>query len=361
MEARRFYLDTQSRAFVAGAESTLSAIQPLFFQEAVESVQLYFLAPTGNFSRPYDYLDYSANTVKLAVGATSSAALQTSWSALPTTCTASVTTLTAGGGGANEVQRISFSTVPATGGFAITLPARAVTVSSVSAGVFTAAGHGLLNGQSVTLSAFSISGGTFANSAYFVTQRTSDTFRIAATSGGTAINAQVTSGGGTATLGATTTGQIPASATAQTVQDALISAGISVSGAAQIIVSGSFAAGFTLTFVNTQGNINFDPVTINSTLAAAPGLVANVNFNTTEIAALIAAGTTSVSLEVEVSNGTVRQTYKTPASLSADIISSTSPAPVPSGSASFALLAPDNSQWIVSIDNDGSLTATKQP
>lgn len=359
MEARRFYLDTQNRTFVAGADSTLTAIQPLFFEEDVESVELFFLKPTGNFSQPFDYLDYSANTVKLAVGVTAAAALQTSWTALTTTCTATVTTLTAGGSGSNEVQKITFSTVPATGGFAITLPARAVTVSSVSAGVFTAAAHGLLDGQSVTLSAFSISGSTFANAAYFVTQRTTDTFKIASTAGGTAIAAEVTSGGGTATLSAITTGQIPANATAQTVQDAFLSAGITVNVAPQIIVSGSFSSGFTLTFANTQANINFDPVTISSTLAAAPGLSANVSFNTSEIAALLAAGTTAVTLEVEVSDGTVRQTYKTPASISTDIISSTSPTPTP-GSTSFLLTSPDESIWSVSIDDDGTLTATKQ-
>jgi hypothetical protein len=359
VEARRFFLDTQARSFVDAPSNTLAASLPLFFEEDVEAVELYFLTPTGSFSSPYDYLDYSSNTVKFAVGTTTPAALQASWTALPTTCTASVTTLITGGGGANEVQRITFSTVPASGSFSITLPARAVTVSSVSAGVFTAANHGLLDGQSATLSAFSISGSSFANQAYYITQRTSDTFRIAATAGGTAIAADVTSGGGTATLAALTTGQIASNATATTVQDAFVSAGITVSAAPQINVSGSFTSGFVLTFANTQANINFDPVVVSSTLAAAPGLTANVNFNTAEVAALIAAGTTSAKLEVEVAGGGKRQTYQTEVALSRDIISSASPAPIPVGSTSFALLAPDNSQWVVSIDNNGILTATK--
>ena len=359
VEARRFFLDTQARSFVDAPSNTLAASLPLFFEEDVESVELYFLTPTGNFSAPYDYLDYNGNTVKLAVGVTAPAALQTSWTALPTACTASVTTLITGGGGANEVQRITFSTVPATGSFSLTLPARAVTVSSVSAGVFTAANHGLLDGQSATLSAFTISGSSFANQAYFITQRTPDTFRIAATAGGTAIAAAVTSGGGTATLAAITTGQIASNATATTVQDAFVSAGITVSAAPQINVSGNFGSGFVLTFANTQANINFDSVVVSSTLAAAPGLTANVNFNTAEVAALIAAGTTSAKLEVEVAGDGKRQTYQTQVSLASDIISSASPAPIPAGSTSFALLAPDNSQWVVSIANDGTLSATK--
>jgi hypothetical protein len=360
MEARRFYLDTQARSFVDAPSNTLAAGQSLFFDEDVESVELYFLKPTGNFSSPYDYLDYSGNTVKLAVGVTAPAALQTSWTALPTTCTASVTTVITGGVSANEVQRVSFTTVPASGSFSLTLPARAVTVSAVSAGVFTSVAHGLLDGQTATLSAFTISGGSFANQAYFITQRSPDTFRIAATAGGTAITASVTSGGGTATLAALTTGQIDYSATALTVQDAFIAAGITVDNAPQINVSGSFSSGFTLTFANTQANINFDPVTVSSTLAAAPGLTANVSFNTAEIAALIAAGTTSATIEVEVAGGAIRQTYQTGATLSGDIISSTSPSPLPANTAaSFNLSDGAGGVWTISIDSSGVLSASK--
>ena len=361
MQARKFYLDTQSRAFVASPQSNFGAADVIFFDEDVEAIELYFLEPTGDTSEPYLLLDYSSNTVKFAVGTTTPAALQASWSALPTTCTASVTTLTNGGGGSNEVQKITFSTLPATGSFSLTLPARAVTVSAVSAGVFTATNHGLLDGQSATLSAFTISGSTFANQAYYITQRTPDTFRIAATAGGTAIAAAVTSGGGTATLAAITTGQIASTATAATVQDAFLSAGITVSGAPQINASGNFGSGFILTFANTQSNINFDPVVVSSTLAAAPGLSANVNFSTAEVAALIAAGTTSARLEIEVAGGGLRQTYQTQVSLAGDIISSASPAPVPAGSSSFALLDSSSNQWIISIDPDGTLSATKTP
>lgn len=360
MEARRFFLDTQARSFVAAPSNTLAASLPLFFEEDVESVELFFLRPTGSFSQPFEFLDYGTNSVKFAVGITAPAALQTTWTALPTACTASVTTLTEGGSGNNEVQRIAFSTVPATGSFSITLAARAVTVSGVAAGVFASANHGLLDGQSATLSGFAISGSSFANASTFITQRTPDTFRIAATAGGTPIAAVVTSGGGTATLAAITTGQISSAGTASAVQDALISAGISVVGAPQINVSGTFASGFVLTFANTQSNINFSAVVVSSSLAAAPGLSANVNFNTAEIAALIAAGTTAARLEVEVAGGGLRQTYQSDVSLSADIISSASPAPVPVGSVSFALLSPDLSQWVVSIDDDGTLTAAKQ-
>jgi hypothetical protein len=362
VEPRKFYIDTQRRAFVDSPDSTLSSGASSFFQEDVEQINLYFLKPTGSTSRPYDYVDYSANTVKLAVGLTTPAALQTTWSALATGITPSVSTLVSGGSGASEVQRITFAgEPPAQGGFSLTLPSRSVTVSSVSSGVFTSVNHGLLNGQSVTLSAFTISGSSFVNSTYIVAQRTKDTFRISSTDGGTAINAQVTSGGGTATLPAITTPQIPFNFTATDVENALIGAGINISGAAQIIVTGSYLQGLTLTFANSQANINFDAVTVSSTLAAPAGLQANVSFNTNEIAALIAAGTNaSLKLEIEVAGSGRRQTYQATCSVGDDIITSSSAAPVPVGSTSFNLLDGAGGVWQVTVDASGVLTTSKQ-
>ena len=75
MQARKFYLDTQSRALVSSADSTLAAADPIFFDEDVESLELYFLEPTGDGNAPYRYLDYSSNTVKFAVGTTTPAAM----------------------------------------------------------------------------------------------------------------------------------------------------------------------------------------------------------------------------------------------------------------------------------------------
>lgn len=364
MQPRRFYLDTQQRAFVAGTNSTFVAAAPLFFQEDVEAIELYFLRPTGSAATPYVIEDYSANTVKLAVGLTQPAALQTSWTSTATAITASITTLTNGGSGANEVQRLTFAgNPPAEGSFALTLPSRNVTVSSVSANVFTAANHGLLDGQNVTITGFSFTGSAIANGANaFVLNRTKDTFSlVSSTSSTTALTAAVTSGGGTVTLPAITTPQISYAATAADLQQAFINAGIVIGGAAQVIVTGSYAQGFTFTFANSQANINFDPMTVSSTLAAPKGLQANVSFNTSEVAALIAAGTTSnLKFEVEVSGGGRRQTYQTTCSLSDDIVSSTSPTPLPANTAnSFNLSDGAGGVWTVTIDSSGILTASK--
>lgn len=363
MQPRRFYLDTQNRTFVSGLQSSFATAAPLFFGEDVESIELYFLRPTESQAAPYTIEDYSANTVKLAIGLTQPAALQTSWTATATAITPSITTLTNGGGGSNEVQKLTFAgNPPGEGGYSLTIPSRNVTVSSVSAGVFTAANHGLLNGQTVTLSAFSISGSTFSNTTYIVVQRTKDTFRISTTEDGTAISAAVTSGGGTAALPAITTPQIDYNANAADVQNAFVLAGIAVASSPQIIVTGSYSQGLVFTFANTQANINFDPMTVSSALAAPKGLKANLSFNTNEIAALIAAGTTSnLKFEVEVSDGTRRQTYQTTCNISDDIIASTSPQPAPTGASVSSLNFTDGAggTWTVSVDPNGVLTATK--
>jgi hypothetical protein len=260
------------------------------------------------------------------------------------------------------VQRISFAgNAPVTGNFSITIPARNVTVSSVSAGLFTAVNHGLLNGQPVTLTAFSISGSTFANSDYVVIDRTKDTFKISTSAGGTAIAAAVTSGGGTATLDAITTPAIQET-TASAIQQAFVEAGIVLENAPQIIVTGDYSQGFLLSFANTQANINFSSVTVASALASGAGLSAQVNFNTTEIASIISAGQgSSCLLEIEVSGGGARQTYQQAASVSSDIIASTSPVPLPPGTVSTLNFSDGSGgTWTLSVDASGIVTTTKQ-
>lgn len=361
MQARKFYLDTQSRAFVASPESTLAASESLFFDEDVEAIELYFLEPTGNFEAPYRYLDYSANTVKFAVGITTPAALQTSWTALSTTVTTSITSLVTGGSGTNEQQRITFSQRPASGGWAIQLPARSVSVSSVSANVFTAANHGLYTGQSVTLTAFSLTASSVANgSAYFVIRNSKDTFSLASTaSSTTALTASVTSGGGTVDLAAITTGQLAYNASPADVQAALVAAGLTENNQPQLTVTGTAGSEYVITYGNGSANRDYANLSVvGSTLAAAPGLSANVSFATTEVAALVTAGTTSAKLEVEVAGSGKRQTYQRAVTLSADIISSSSPLPLPSAT-SFSLGDGAGGTWTITIDPQGILTAQK--
>ena len=336
----------------------MPALRPLFFQEDAENIELYFL-------KGAEFVDYSGATVKLAVGVTQPAALQTSWTTLGTSIAASITSLVAGGSGSDEVQRISITPKPASGGWSIQFPARSVTVSSVSAGVFTAANHGLYSGQSVSLTAFSLTSSQVANgSSYFVIRNSKDTFGLAATAQTTTpLAAATTSGGGTAELGAITTGQLRHNATPQEAQASITAAGLTINGAPQIIVTGTAGQEYTLTYANGSARRNYENASVvGSTLAAPAGLSGTLSFNTQQIAALVAAGTTSVRLEIEVAQNGVRQTYSTTAELSNDIITSTSPLPAPVGNTVSTLNFNDGNGgiWAVSIDPAGLLTATKQ-
>lgn len=358
MEARQFFLNASSRAFEAGGATA-------FFQEDVEAIELYFVRPSSSLNQPLDYYDYSSNSVKLAVGLTAPAAVVTAWSAISTAVTATITNLATGGGSSNAIQEIAFAPRPQLGSFAIQFPARNITVSSASASTFICLNpHGLYNGQTVTLTGFTISGAGFSNGdVVYVRDRTERTFRAAATENGGAISFTLSSGGGTAQLAAQTTDSFAYNVSPEVVQGAIARLGFAINGVNQIFVTGRAGQNYVLSYGGGSANINFDPVTVvGSTLARFPGLSANLNFNTNEIASLISSGNTSVNIEVEVGNGTLRQTYRTSATLASDIIKSTSPAPVPTitPSSSFNLTSDDSSVWSVSIDNNGVLTATKQ-
>jgi hypothetical protein len=360
MEARKFYLDTQSRQFVGGPDNNLAASTPVFFEEDVESIELYFLRPNA---AAYDFVDYSSNTVKFAVGTTTPAALQLTWSTIASAVTATITSLVTGGSGSNEQQQITLSPKPVSGGFALQLPSRSVTVSSVSANVFTAADHGLYNGQSVSLTAFSLTASSVANgSAYFVIRNSKDTFSLASTaSTTTALAASVSSGGGTVNLDAITTGQIAHNATPADVQSAFVAAGLTENDQPQLTVTGTAGSQYVVTYGNGSANRDYANLSIvGSTIVSALGLSANVNFATAEVAALVAAGTTTAKLEVEVAGSGKRQTYQADVTLSADIITSTSPTPLPAAS-SFTLLDSSSNEWVITIDPDGILSATKTP
>lgn len=362
MQARKFYLDTQSRSLVSSAENTLAAAEPIFFDEDVESIELFFLEPTADGNPPYRYLDYSSNTVKFAVGTTTPAALQLTWLAITSAVTATITSLVTGGSGSNEQQRITLSPKPVSGGFALQLPSRNITVSSVTANFFTAADHGLYSGQSVSLSAFSFTASSVANgSSYFVIRNSKDAFSLASVARTTTgLTATVTSGGGTVTLPAVTTGQLAYNASAGEVQSGLVAAGLTVDGAAEILVTGTAGQEYILTYANGSANRDYDNASIvGSTLIGPYGLTADVSFATAEVAALVAAGTTAVKMEIEVSASGRRQTYQKGVTLSGDVIASVTTAPASINSSSFTILAPDSSVWTVTIDNDGILTATK--
>jgi hypothetical protein len=317
MQARKLYLDTGSRTFVAEPTSTLPAAGLTVFREDVEDIELYFLEPTGDFSAPYRYLNYSTLTANFALGTTTPATTVTSFTAITTTVTITASVAITGGSGVTEIQRVQLSPAPATGYYSLSLPTRNITVSSVTASVFVAAYHALLDGQSVTLTGFSSPSGFSNGSLYFVRDRSRDGFKIATAAGGTAITASASSGG-TAVLPAYITSPLPAGTGPAEIAAALASA--AGSATQEITVIGA-PDDYRLTYGGAYAGADMPTVAITaSTILGAPGLLGTLNLNTAAITALVAAGTTDVLMEVEISNATNRQTFQSTATLSADII-----------------------------------------
>jgi hypothetical protein len=318
MQPRKLFLDTARRTFVDSTDSATVAAVPALFENDVENIQLYFLEPTGTPAQPYAFLDYSALSVALAVGATSSAALLTSFTAISTATAITTSIVVTGGSGTNTIQSVKIGPAPSSGTYALRLPSRNITVSSVSSSIFTAAYHALLDGQSVTLTGFSTPSGFSNGAAYVVRDRGRDTFRIANTVGGTALTVSVASAGGTAVSLTYTTAPLAHSTQPAAVATALAVATGGNADNPDITASGS-ANDYQLIFGGNFAGANFSAVTASqNTLAAARGLQGNLNL--AGITSLVANGTTEAVLEVEVSNGTLKQTYQTPAILSADII-----------------------------------------
>jgi hypothetical protein len=358
MQPRKLFIDVTGREFVntLNVDGSVTLSDYLAFNEDVEAMELYFVEQTGDPTAPYRYLDYSANTVKLAIGVTAPAAVVTAWTAAPTAVTVSTSVTVTGGAGTKAIQRVQISPEPLTGSYVLKVPSRSATVVSVASAIFNAPFHGLRDGQSVTLTGFSTPTGFTNGSVVFVRDSWRDAFRIASSASGTAITASASSGG-TAITDDFTTRPIPANTPTSVVATLLASA--TNDPAQNIRVSGT-ANDYLLTFDGFYEGVEMPLVTSPlSTLLGPPKQTGNLSLNTVEVAALIAAGATNVTLEVEISDGTVRQTFQRAATLADDIIKSTSPTPLPANT-SFLLQSADESVWQISVDDDGILTATKQ-
>ena len=318
MKARQLYLDTKARSFVESPTSSAPVSSLLFYEGDVENIELYFLEPTSDFANPYSYVNYSSGiTATLQVGVITAVASVTAWSALSTTVTATASVVITGGNGLTEVQRITIAPKAVSGYYMLQLPARTVTVSAVTANAFTSAYHGLLDGQSVTLTGFTTPVGFSNGSVYFVRDRSRDTFKIATIANGTALTASVASGGGTATISAYTTAPLAAGAEPAEVASALSTA--STSSQQNILASGT-SEDYYLTYGGNYAGTDMPTVVITgSSLAGAPGFLGNLSLTGSAIANLVTAGNTDITLEVDVWNGTLRHTYQATARLGNDL------------------------------------------
>ena len=363
LEPRRIFLDVQNRQFVPSPVSTLPAASALWINEDVESVELFALRPTTDLGTPYAFLDLSSATVKFAVGADDPAAFQSVWTPIDTAVSVTASAIV-DSALTDAEQRILWSGAgPVVGSYALQFPGRSVNATVREQTIY-AANHGLYDGAVVNFELISTS--TFppeSDRDYIVTNAAQNTFQIREP-GQDALALQVSSAASvTVLIPPVLTGPIAYNATVAEVQRAIVDAGFVVNGLPQILVSGENGKQLDLYYGGRSGKRQYPTVVIaNNRLRGAPGLRANVSYNTEEIAALIEAGTLNVTLEIEISEGAVRQTFRQPATLSPDLITSTSPSPLPANVAtSFDLQSQNGSVFTVSVTNDGELMIAEQP
>jgi hypothetical protein len=366
--ARRLFIDTESGRFVDGVNSNIPAALDNLFENDSADYELYFLRrdPTGAFL--YEAQDFSAKSVKLHIApappSTATAfVVQNTWANLPSTVSATVTRSVTGGAISNEQQNLVFAPEAQGGTFSLTIPARAITVSAVTAGLFTASeSHGLAALEPFTITGLTAPTGGLSNGqTLFAAVLVNPTqFRAAITATTVAVNTFAASSGGEASTITASTRLLAGRSTGAEVQAALEA--LPSVGTGNVIVLGVPGQEYRIGYQGAKGQVQIPVATVAALLTPLYGKAAKLNFGTTELAnAISAAASLDATLEVEVTeNGSVDTVMQVPVTLRNDIIDGASPLPASTTTATFfTLLSPDNSVFAVSVDDDGILTTEK--
>lgn len=366
--ARRLYLDTENARLVQGLNSTIPVALDNLFQNDAATYELYFLRPDPTGAFVYEAQNFSSKSIKLHIAppppSTATAYVaQNTWTDLSATVTASVTRTITGGTTANEQQKITFVPDAQSGTFSLTIPSRTVTISDVTGGTFTTSGsHGLAIFEPFTITGLSSPTGGLTNgrSLFVASVLNAGQFTATPTANGIGVTAFAASSGTLSTLTASTR-LLSARSSAAEVQSALEA--LPSVAAGNVLVLGIPGSEYRIGYQAAKGQALLPVATVAASLTPVFGKTATINFATAELAAAISASASiEAALEIEVTEGaTVETLLQTGVTIRNDIIttagalpSAVSPAP------SFLLTSPDASTWQITIDNDGSLTATKQ-
>jgi hypothetical protein len=367
--ARRLFIDLDSGRLVAGVNSSIPTGLDNIFENDSADYELYFLKADPTGAATFEAQDFSAKSVKLHIAApppsTATAYVaQNAWTDLPATVSATISRVITGGSITNEQQKVSFSPDAQSGTFSLTIPARTITVSAITAGLFTTSGnHGLALLEPFSITGLTAPTGGLSNGqTLFASVLVSPTQLRAATSATTTpINTFAADSGGTASTVTASTRLLPARATAAEVQTALQA--LPSVGAGNVSVFAAPGKEYRIGYQGAKGQAELPLPTVAAALTPLFGKTAKLNFGTVELAnAISASASLEAALEVELTeNGSVETVLQIPVTLRNDIIEGASPLPSSTPTAtSFLLASPDNSTWQVSIDDDGILTATKQ-
>lgn len=332
--ARKLYLDVDNQRLVSGIDSAIAASVPSMFFADSGDYELYFLA-TGTGSTAFDTLDYSAKTVKLAIGAappsTATAYVaQNTWSDTSATVSATIARTITGGTAINEQQTVTFTPDAFDGTFAISIPSRTLTFSTVTAGIWTTSGsHGLIALEPFAVTGFGTPTG-FSNGGTLYCAQVIDSTRFYAASAATttAITSATCTTAGTGYTITATTSALDARTTPADVQTAIES--LASVGAGNIAVTGIAGRLYRLSYEANKGQFSYPLPTVTHALTPVYGKTAALDFNTTELYnAISASASIAATLEIEVSEGGKVQTVlQTGVTISNNIIGDSSPTPV---------------------------------
>lgn len=365
--ARALYIDVEQGRFVSGLDSGLQPSLDLFFQGDNVPYELYFVQRATSVppATLYEPLNYSSRSIKFAIGAPPPDAgtayvSQNTWTNTTPTVAASVVQTVTGSASANEQQTLTFVPPAYEGTFALTFPLRAVSVSGVSAGVFTSSGnHGLALFEPFVLTGFTTPTGFSNGATLFVSTIPSRTTFGASTTPTTTAITSFTANAGTFSTVTATAPLLSARATASQVQSALEQ--VPSIGSGNVAVVATPGSNYRIVYQASKAQTQLAVPTVAATLTPIFGKTATVNFSTTTLLNAISASASINSvLEIESTDGSSVETLcQVPITLNNDIIEAGSVTPV-TGTSVFTLLSPDSSTWEISIDDSGVLTAEKQ-
>lgn len=366
--ARELYLDVTQGRFVSGLDNGLQPSLDLFFQGDNAPYELYFVQRATSIppASIYEPLDFASRSVKFAIGARPPAAgtafvVQNTWANTTPTVAASVVQTVTGSASANAQQVLSFVPPAYDGTFALTFPQRAISVSGVTGGIFTtASNHGLALFEPFVLTGFSTPTGFSNGSTLFVAGVLAPNAVFAAsTPTTTALTAFTAAGGGTLSTITSSTALLSARSTNLEVQSALEQ--VPSIGEGNVAVVAAPGSNYRLVYQGSKSQTPLAVPSVAATLTPIFAKLATINFSTVELLnAISASGAIDAVLEIESTDGASVETLcQVPITLTNDLIEAGSLTPVTAGLTSFALLAPDGSQFIISVDDDGILTATK--
>lgn len=363
--ARKLYVNVDESRLVGGINSGLPPVLDNLVEADNVDYELYFVTASSGDTL-FEPLDYASASVKFAVGPTPPSgatlyATTTAWTNLSSAVTATLSRTITGTAAVNEQQKLTLAPEAFDGTFALTFPSQELTFASVTAGVFTTSGnHGLAVSQGFVVTGFGTPTGFSNGATLFVSQIVaSNKFFANSIVTSTAITSYAATTAGTGYTITASTAAIAARSTTAQVQEALEI--LSQIGFGNVDVTGTAGKEYRFSFKNNKGQAALPLMTVAHALTPVYGKTGRVNFNTSSLAnAISASATLDASLEIEVTNGTeVVTVLQVPVTIKNEVIAAGSPTPV-TGTSSFGLLDGNGATWLITIDTNGVLTATKQ-